>query len=134
MIQGADIWAIFDHPKETTFHSGRLGLLGDAAHATSPHFGQGAGMALEDAYVLSNLFGRCSDVKKVFEAYDSVRVPRALRVTAMSREQGKTLDFEGDGVGDDLEKLVNSLETKVRWIWDEDLEEHLKKAIDALGL
>ncbi|MDH4581665.1 2-polyprenyl-6-methoxyphenol hydroxylase [Pseudomonas sp. BN415] len=32
---------------------GRVLLIGDAAHATTPHLGQGAGMAIEDALVLS---------------------------------------------------------------------------------
>src|ERR1700712_1496027 len=115
MIQGPDIWAIFDHPEVPTFHKGRLCLLGDAAHATTPHFGQGAGMALEDAYVLSNLLGRCNgDVEKAFEAYDYVRVPRALKVTSLSLQHGKVLDMEGDGIGDDLAKIADWLNTTVR--------------------
>ncbi|MCK9801135.1 2-polyprenyl-6-methoxyphenol hydroxylase [Pseudomonas chlororaphis] len=32
--------------------NGRVLLIGDAAHATTPHLGQGAGMAIEDAVVL----------------------------------------------------------------------------------
>ncbi|KAF8855513.1 mannitol 1-phosphate dehydrogenase [Acephala macrosclerotiorum] len=133
LIQAPDVWAIFDHPPVPSYHNGRLCLLGDAAHATSPHFGQGAGMALEDAYVLSNLFGKCSstlEIERAFEAYDYVRVPRANRVVAVSREQGKTLDMEGDGVGDDLEKLAENLNTRVRWIWNEDLEAHLATAME----
>ena len=33
--------------------SGRIGILGDAAHACAPHLTQGAGMALEDGVVLA---------------------------------------------------------------------------------
>lgn len=87
-------------------------------------------MALEDAYVLSNLLSQCSspeDILIAFEAYDFVRVPRALKVTEMSREQGKTLDFQGVS-GDDLEQLAEQLRTQVRWIWDEDLKAHLATA------
>ncbi|VVM50815.1 FAD-dependent oxidoreductase [Pseudomonas fluorescens] len=45
-------------PMEVVFvdepwHRGRVLLIGDAAHATTPHLGQGAGMAIEDAIVLS---------------------------------------------------------------------------------
>lgn len=90
-------------------------------------------MALEDAYVLSNLLGEAKsvqDIKTVFEAYDFVRVPRALRVTAMSLEQGKILDMEGTGVGDDLKLLAEKLNTQVRWIWDVDLEAHLAEAME----
>ncbi|MDN6874980.1 FAD-dependent oxidoreductase [Pseudomonas citronellolis] len=35
------------------WHRGRVLLIGDAAHATTPHLGQGAGMAIEDAVVLA---------------------------------------------------------------------------------
>lgn len=89
-------------------------------------------MAVEDAYVLSNLLGKCTspkDLSAAFKAYDHVRVPRTMRLTNMSREQGKLLDMEGDGLGDDLEKIAAALQTRVRWIWDVDLEAHLEEAV-----
>ncbi|CAG8960503.1 hypothetical protein HYFRA_00008223 [Hymenoscyphus fraxineus] len=138
LIQNPDAWAIFQHPEVSTFHQDRISLLGDAAHAMTPHFGQGAGMAIEDAYVLSNLLGECTstaDLVTAFEAYDSVRVPRTMRVTSASHEQGKVLDLEGDDIGDDMEKLAARLNTAVRWIWYEDMEAHLataKQKIDSL--
>jgi salicylate hydroxylase len=90
-------------------------------------------MALEDAYVLSNLLGSCkstNEIEKAFDAYDSVRVPRALKVTAMSRKQGDLLDMEEKESGDDLEKIAGSLNKEVRWIWDADLRAHLKEAVE----
>ncbi len=90
-------------------------------------------MSLEDAYVLSNLLSRCvttDDLLMAFDAYDFVRVPRALRVTAMSREQGKAMDMEGEFAGDNLEKLAEEFDMRVRWIWNEDLEAHLAKAVE----
>jgi salicylate hydroxylase len=134
LIQALDVWAIFDHPRVETFHEERLCLLGDAAHATSPHFGQGAGMAIEDAYILSDLLGKCSSSSEIipaFDVYDAVRLERTQRVVEESREQGKRLDMEGKGTGDDLKKLAEKLDTAVRWIWDEDLEAELAKAIEA---
>ncbi|RAL66883.1 hypothetical protein DID88_007665 [Monilinia fructigena] len=41
---------------------GRIVLLGDAAHASTPHQGAGAGQAIEDAFILSNLLGDCAEV------------------------------------------------------------------------
>ena len=38
---------------EGPWHRGRVVLLGDAVHATTPHLGQGAGMAIEDSIVLA---------------------------------------------------------------------------------
>ena len=45
------VYAVF---LESAWHRGRVALIGDAAHATSPHVGQGAAMAIEDAVVLAD--------------------------------------------------------------------------------
>jgi salicylate hydroxylase len=90
-------------------------------------------MAIEDTYVLSNLLGSCKskdEIEKAFEAYDSVRVPRALKVTAMSKQQGRLLSMQRKDVGDDLEKIAALLEKEARWIWDVDLEAHLAEAME----
>jgi 2-polyprenyl-6-methoxyphenol hydroxylase-like FAD-dependent oxidoreductase len=39
------------------YHRGRVAILGDAAHAMTPHLGQGACQAIEDAVVLASLVG-----------------------------------------------------------------------------
>nr|OQO24958.1 hypothetical protein B0A51_04736 [Rachicladosporium sp. CCFEE 5018] len=53
-------WRLCIRPgMETWSHpSGAFTLLGDAVHATLPYLASGAGMALEDAAVLGELFGR----------------------------------------------------------------------------
>ena len=43
-------------------------LMGDAVHASTPHLGQGAGMAIEDAIVLVDELGKASDVETAFQA------------------------------------------------------------------
>jgi 2-polyprenyl-6-methoxyphenol hydroxylase-like FAD-dependent oxidoreductase len=50
--------------------SGRIGLIGDAAHATTPNLGQGGAMAVEDAFVLADSFaqaGLSESAWKIFE-------------------------------------------------------------------
>lgn len=50
--------------------SGRIGLIGDAAHATTPNLGQGGAMAVEDAFVLADSFVRAGlneSAWKIFE-------------------------------------------------------------------
>ena len=47
---------ISDLKRLPRWSSGRIGLLGDAAHATTPNLGQGGAMAVEDAYVLAEVF------------------------------------------------------------------------------
>ncbi|KAI0784810.1 FAD/NAD(P)-binding domain-containing protein [Abortiporus biennis] len=69
---------------------GRVALLGDAAHAMTPHLGAGAGQAIEDCYVLATLLGescitpeRVSDVLKI---YETVRRPLNSHARNTSRE------------------------------------------------
>lgn len=101
----------------------------------SPHLGQGAGMAIEDSYILSNLLGHCSsreDISAALATYDTVRVPRAIRVASESFENGERLDLQGSTAGCDLDKLAAELDDTARWIWDLDLEEHLRTAAEKL--
>ena len=46
-------YPVFDMQHLPRWHDDRVVLLGDAAHAVSPHAGQGASMAIEDAVVLA---------------------------------------------------------------------------------
>ena len=51
-------------------------LLGDSAHASTPHIGAGAAMAMEDEFLLSSLVGAIRDqmeLEKAFRAFDAVR-------------------------------------------------------------
>ncbi|MGZ3147728.1 FAD-dependent monooxygenase [Lentzea chajnantorensis] len=69
-------------PPLRTFVSGRVALLGDAAHAMVPYLGQGACMALEDAVTLAACGG---DLAR----YDAVRRPRTQAVWRGSRTAGR---------------------------------------------
>jgi 2-polyprenyl-6-methoxyphenol hydroxylase-like FAD-dependent oxidoreductase len=73
---------IYELPLLPTFVSGRVALLGDAAHAMTPYLGQGACMALEDAVTLAAVDG---DLAR----YDAVRRPRTQAVWKGSRMAGK---------------------------------------------
>ncbi|WP_298289633.1 FAD-dependent oxidoreductase [Novosphingobium sp.] len=63
---------------------GRIGLMGDAVHATTPHLGQGAGMAIEDAIVLAEELERQSDVEAAFVAYRARRYERCRYIVESS--------------------------------------------------
>ncbi|KAF6228837.1 hypothetical protein HO133_006948 [Letharia lupina] len=117
-------WALFDSPPAPFFHRGRVAMMGDAAHATTPFQGQGAGQAIEDACVLSALFTKVvtpKDVPTALAAYDQIRRPRSQRVVQTSRETGHMLSMQLPGVGDDVEKMKQYLDTSMHWIWDRDL-------------
>ena len=93
-------------------------------------------MAVEDAYVLSNLLGRCEgvkDIKRAFEAYEKIRLPRTRRMTESSRAQGRFYDLEqprqwADGKLN-LNSMAHDLRNTFRFIWDENLEGELAEAL-----
>jgi 2-polyprenyl-6-methoxyphenol hydroxylase-like FAD-dependent oxidoreductase len=64
---------------------GRIALLGDAAHATTPGVGQGAAQALEDAVVLANEIAGSQDLPTGLVRYQSTRRPRAELALKLSR-------------------------------------------------
>ncbi|WP_408586348.1 FAD-dependent oxidoreductase [Novosphingobium sp.] len=66
------------------WHKGRIGLLGDAVHATTPHLGQGAGMAIEDAIVLAEELERHADVETALKAYRDRRYERCRYIVEAS--------------------------------------------------
>jgi 2-polyprenyl-6-methoxyphenol hydroxylase-like FAD-dependent oxidoreductase len=67
------------------WHSGRVVLIGDAAHAGPPTMAEGGCMAMEDAYVLAEVL-RCADtVESALDTYVNRRRPRALWVQQQSR-------------------------------------------------
>ena len=136
-MEKPDVWALFDHPPAPTYFKGRLALLGDAAHASTPHQGAGAGQAIEDAFILSNLLGQANSVEgieKAFHAYDAVRRPRSQKVVATSRDAAKVYQFEDEKLGSDLDLIKWTLEMRYNWIWDEDLPTQLQKAEDIMHM
>ncbi|MBO6866094.1 MAG: FAD-dependent oxidoreductase [Thalassococcus sp.] len=79
ITQNADVVA---RPLEVVFvdsdwHKGRVVLLGDAIHASTPHLAQGAGMAIEDGIVLAEELTRHDTPEAAFTAYRNRRFERA---------------------------------------------------------
>ncbi|WP_269051511.1 FAD-dependent monooxygenase [Sporosarcina sp. G11-34] len=70
------------------FVYGRVVLLGDAAHATTPNMGQGAGQAIEDALVLGNAIGNMETIEHALKHYEEQRVARTKKVISLSRQIG----------------------------------------------
>ena len=69
--------------------SGRIVLVGDAAHATTPGVGQGAAQAIEDTVVLADRLARNDEPRVAFAEYEAIRRPRAEAVLKMSRRADK---------------------------------------------
>jgi 2-polyprenyl-6-methoxyphenol hydroxylase-like FAD-dependent oxidoreductase len=82
------VTATHDVASLPTWSHQRTVLIGDAAHATSPHAGQGASLALEDAMRLCRLLGSSHELADAFAAFEQERRPRAERIVALARRNG----------------------------------------------
>ena len=67
----------------------KVTLVGDAAHAMTPNFGQGGAQAIEDAVVLGLSMGKCRDVGRAFELYEQTRIARATSLVKGSWQYGR---------------------------------------------
>ncbi|PWY70935.1 salicylate hydroxylase [Aspergillus heteromorphus CBS 117.55] len=110
------VWAIFDLGENPvpTFYKGRVGITGDAAHATSPHHGAGAGFCIEDTAVLTALLTdervhTHRDLKAVLAAFDENRRERSQWLVQSSRFIGDCYEWRADGVGSDFQKIEEQI-------------------------
>jgi len=71
------------------WYRGRIVLIGDAAHATTPHLGQGAAQAIEDAVVLAELAGGTDDVPTFLERFMQRRFERTRFIWESSLQIGE---------------------------------------------
>ena len=69
--------------------SGRVILIGDAAHASTPQLASGAGMAAEDGIVLAEEVQRASTVEAAFRGFMKRRFERCRLVVENSLEIGR---------------------------------------------
>ncbi|KAK4493877.1 hypothetical protein PRZ48_015062 [Zasmidium cellare] len=134
-----DVWAIFhlgDHPVPE-YAKGSICLVGDAAHATSPHHGAGAGFCIEDSAVLSDLLAdervrTQSDIETAFAVYDSVRRERGNWLVQSSQHIGNCYEWIGEGVGEDFGRVEREIRTRNGVIADVDVEGMCREAVGVL--
>ena len=72
------------HLIDGDWHMGRVVLIGDAAHATTPHLGQGAGMAIEDSLVLAEELQSANSVAEAFSRFQQRRFDRCKYIVEAS--------------------------------------------------
>ncbi|KHO01450.1 mannitol 1-phosphate dehydrogenase [Metarhizium album ARSEF 1941] len=124
-------WGLFHHVDTPTYTRGRIVLLGDVAHASTPHQGAGAGQCFEDALVLSHLLGEIRHVGEIpaaLEVYDSICRPRAQEIVRTSNETGLMYTMKHPQCKDDVAKIVANAKGRSQWIWTHDLKADLVKA------
>lgn len=78
-------WVLLDGP----WHKGRIVLIGDAVHATTPHMASGAGMAAEDGLVLAEELAANDEVEQALSSFTARRFERARLVVENSVKIGE---------------------------------------------
>lgn len=106
--------------------SGRITLLGDAAHPMVPFLAAGAGQSIEDAWTFARVVSRrANDVPGALLEYERRRLPRTTRIQAGARavvklmhegEQGRIRDRNGRWKG--MSRIDPMAETSWGLAWD----------------
>jgi 2-polyprenyl-6-methoxyphenol hydroxylase-like FAD-dependent oxidoreductase len=88
---------IYDREPVDRWGSGRVTLLGDAAHPMTPNLGQGACQAIEDALVLARCLAGATNTAGL-RRYEAERIPRTRAIVKASRRVGQIGQLEGRAV------------------------------------
>lgn len=116
-------WGLYDREPLAEWTSGRLALLGDAAHPMLPHLGQGANQSIEDAFALAAVLKHASpaDVPAALRRYARVRRRRTDIVQANSRTNGQRYDTV-NRTADSRDRELMDTRTLRAWLYDYDVE------------
>lgn len=94
-----------------TWGRGHVTLLGDAAHPITPNIGQGACLAIEDAFCLAKALGETPDLETAFRAYENARKSRTAFISRRARHIGAIGQWEHP-------RLVKARDTIARLVLD----------------
>ncbi|KAJ3489055.1 hypothetical protein NLI96_g2428 [Meripilus lineatus] len=120
-VENPSLWAIHELRPLPFWVSNKVALLGDAAHAMTPHQGAGAGQAIEDAYILAALLGdrrtKRDNIPNVLTTYEHIRMPIVHHTMRGSNANGKLYEFNGEPK-DDLKTLGEVIGKQWDWLWE----------------
>ncbi|KAK2005129.1 FAD/NAD(P)-binding domain-containing protein [Colletotrichum falcatum] len=130
-----NVWQLLDMEAMPTWVNGKLALLGDAAHPFTPHQGQGAGQAMEDAAALAVVLPNGTspeDVTERLRLYEQIRRERAHKIQEFSRQAGKDripgkppsidmMDYTNYNFGHDAHDYATKVFNKYLWAKKKDL-------------
>lgn len=108
-------WGIYDREPLDRWSAGHVTLLGDSAHAVTPHLGQGANQAIEDAITLAATLADAGprDVPDRLALYESLRRDRTRLVRSRAREAGalyRSTDVTPAQQADRLKAIYDSIQ------------------------
>ncbi|KAH8168500.1 FAD binding domain-containing protein [Sarocladium implicatum] len=105
-------YAQWEHKSTPAYANGQVCIMGDAAHATSPWGGAGAGIAIEDCFLLGHLFAAvesAKDISSAFQVFDELRRPRCQQIIDDGRQTGRLFCGQDEVVGVDPKRLGEAL-------------------------
>ncbi|WP_022706703.1 FAD-dependent monooxygenase [Paracoccus zeaxanthinifaciens] len=125
-VDQVNLWGLFRHPVAPVWTDGTLAILGDAAHPTLPFLAQGAGMAIEDAWVLAS----CLDAQpqdQALNAYAQARIPRVTRIVEAANANARNYHLRGAMrlAGHSVLRIADRIAPRVMpgrfdWLYDHD--------------
>lgn len=142
--ENLDKWAVFDTYKQPvpSYINGRLCLAGDAAHASSPHHGAGAGSGIEDCLALVALLQQVSKhpksrlstaVRVALQVYNNVRYDRSQWIMNTSRVIGEIYEFQNPESLSNHEKIAHEIHDRSHKIWDYDIDNMVDDSVRQFG-
>ncbi|KAI1370545.1 FAD/NAD(P)-binding domain-containing protein [Hypoxylon crocopeplum] len=128
-------YAIWGRKSTPTYANNQVCIVGDAAHTTAPWQSAGAGMAIEDAFILGHLLSNVSSVGEIngaFRAFDALRRPRCQRVIDTGRKTGRLFYGQDEVARLDPKKLNESLGLTFAHVGALNLESHKNDALETM--
>jgi len=97
----------------------KVGLIGDAAHAIVPFYGQGMNCGFEDCRELNDLIGRCDhDWARIFPAYEQARKPNGDAIAELSKRNFVEMsDLSGDKIFQLRKKIEARFQDSYPELW-----------------
>lgn len=123
-------WGLQDHAPVPAWTSGRVALVGDAAHPMLPFFAQGADQAVEDAVVLARCLRGATALTagRALSRYAAARRARTDRIHALGRSSMEVLAREG-AAPDGRPRLLADVEMEnADWVYGHDAGEEAPSA------
>jgi len=123
-------WGIYDRAPLPHWSTGRMTLLGDAAHPMVPHIGQGAAQAIEDGFTLAVLLESANqkDIPKRLQTYEKLRIERTSRIQAVARDAGRFYRAEYENAAE-RNRLMGEWMSATGWIRGHDAERTAEEAL-----
>ena len=109
-------WGLFATRPIRRWRRGRVVLLGDAAHGSLPHQGQGANATIEDSIVLAESIAGKANLFAALDAYESIRKPRTRQIQRASWAGNRASHFEDGPARDRRDRGLKRFPDWYGWI------------------